>query len=43
MNLNEACLLRYLIEPDEIQELSIFFVKNIEETAQNQKSDYNIY
>ena len=41
MNLNEACLIRYLINPDEIHDLSEIFIKNIEEVEKNSKSDNN--
>ena len=41
MNLNENCLLRFLINPDELQELSKFFLKNIEEIEKKSKSDNN--
>lgn len=30
MNLNEHCLLKFLINPDEISELTDFFVKNLD-------------
>ena len=32
MNLNEYCLLNFLINTDEIRVLSEIFIKNIEET-----------
>lgn len=41
MNLNEASLLRFLTNPDEIQDISEFFLKNIEEVEKNSKSDNN--
>ncbi len=41
MNLNEFCLLNFLINPDEIIDLSEIFVKNIEEVEKNLKSDNN--
>lgn len=41
MNLNENCLLRFLINPDELQDLSKFFLKNIEEIEKNSKMDDN--
>ncbi len=31
MNLNEHCLLNFLINPDEIKDLTNIFIKNIEE------------
>ncbi len=46
MNLNEICLLNFLVNPDEIQELSNIFIKNIEEIENfslidnNYKYDY---
>ena len=41
MNLNENCLLRFLVNPDELQELSRLFLKNIEEIEKNSKIDNN--
>lgn len=41
MNLNESCLLHFLINPDEIHDLSEVFMKNIEEVEKNSKSDNN--
>ena len=41
MNLNEYCLLRFLINPDEIHELSAVFIKNIEEVEKNTQKDNN--
>ncbi len=41
MNLNESCLLRFLINPDEITELSLFFLKNIEEIEKKYKKGNN--
>lgn len=41
MNLNENCLLRFLVNPDELQELSGLFLKNIEEIEKKSKSDDN--
>ncbi len=41
MNLNEICLLRFLINPDEISDLAKIFIKNIEEVEKNIKSDNN--
>ena len=35
MNLDECCLLNFLINPDEINELSEIFMKNIEEIDKN--------
>ena len=35
MNLNEQCLLKFLIDPDEISELTDFFVKNIDIVEKN--------
>lgn len=42
MNLNETCLLSFLINPDEIRELSEIFVKNIEEIEKRMKISDNI-
>ncbi len=41
MNLNESCLLGFLINPDEIRELSEIFLKNIEEIEKNSKKGNN--
>lgn len=41
MNLNELCLLNFLINPDEIKDLSNIFLKNIEEIEKNSKIDNN--
>ena len=41
MNLNECCLLNFLINPDEINELSEIFMKNIEEIEKNSKLNNN--
>lgn len=41
MNLNEICLLNFLINPDEIKDLSNIFLKNIEEIEKNSKIDNN--
>lgn len=38
MNLNEICLLNFLINPDEIKELTDIFLKKIEELS---NSDVN--
>lgn len=35
MNLNEQCLLKFLINPDEILELNDFFVKNLDIVEKN--------
>ena len=35
MNLNEQCLLKFLINPDEISELTEFFVKNLDIVEKN--------
>jgi len=35
MNLNEYCLLNFLVNPDEIQDISAFFIKKIEELNNN--------
>lgn len=35
MNLNEQCLLKFLINPDEILELHDFFVKNLDIVEKN--------
>ncbi len=42
MNLNEHCLLNFLINPDEITEISDFFIKSIEEIEKKLKIDNNI-
>jgi len=41
MNLNEHCLLNFLINPDELKDLSEIFVKNIEEIEKISKIDNN--
>lgn len=41
MNLNEICLLNFLINPDEIKDLSNIFLKNIEEIEKNSNIDNN--
>lgn len=41
MNLNEICLLNFLINPDEIKDLSNIFLKNVEEIEKNSKIDNN--
>ena len=41
MNLNEHCLLNFLINPDEIQDLKEIFLKNIEEIDKNSKIENN--
>lgn len=41
MNLNEHCLLRFLTNPDEITEISEFFIKNIEEIEKISNIDNN--
>lgn len=41
MNLNEICLLNFLINPDEIKDLSNVFLKNIEEIEKNSKINNN--
>ncbi len=41
MNLNEHCLLNFLINPDEIQDLSALFLKNIQEIERKQVKDNN--
>ncbi len=41
MNLNEICLLRFISNPDELQDLSKLFLKNIEEIEKNSKIDDN--
>lgn len=38
MNLNEYCLLNFLINPDELKDLNTFFVKNIEEIENTLKT-----
>lgn len=41
MNINENCLLHFLSNPDELQDLSKMFLKNIEEIEKNSKIDDN--
>ena len=41
MNLNEHCLLNFLINPDELKDLSTLFLKNIEEIEKTTKIDNN--
>ena len=41
MNLNEHCLLNFLINPVEIRDLSEIFLKNIEEIEKSSKIDNN--
>ncbi len=41
MNLNEYCLLGFLINPDEITDLSQIFLKNIEEIEKARKKSDN--
>lgn len=41
MNLNEICLLNFLVNPDEIKDLSNIFLKNIEEIEKNSKINNN--
>ena len=41
MNLNESCLLGFLINPDEISYLYNIFLKNIEEIEKTSKIDNN--
>ena len=38
MNLNETCLLHFLTNPDEIQDLCDIFIKNIAELDENNTS-----
>ncbi len=40
MNLNEYCLLNFLINPDELKDISFFFIDNIEENNRNSAPDY---
>ena len=35
MNLNEQCLLKFLVNPDEILELTDLFVKNLDIVEKN--------
>lgn len=35
MNLNEHCLLNFLVNPDEISELTNFFLENIQFVQEN--------
>ena len=41
MNLNEHCILCFLINPDEINDLYKIFLKNFEEIEKNLKIDNN--
>ena len=41
MNLNENCLLKFLINPDELMDLCEVFLKNIEEIDKISKIDNN--
>lgn len=41
MNLNEICLLNFLMNPDELKDLSNIFINNIEEIEKNSKKDIN--
>lgn len=41
MNLNEHCLLNFLVNPDEIKDLQEIFLKNIEEIDKKFKIDNN--
>ena len=41
MNLNEICLLNFLMDPDELKDLSIIFINNIEEIEKSSKIDDN--
>lgn len=41
MNLNEYCLLNFLINPDEITDLSELFLKNLQEIEKNSNLDNN--
>ena len=41
MNINENCLLHFLSNPDELQDLSIMFLKNIEEIDKNSNLEDN--
>ena len=39
MNLNEICLLRFLVNPDEIEELTKIFIDNNEEMSKSEKKN----
>ena len=39
MNLNEICLLRFLVNPDEITELTKIFIENNEEMSKSEKNN----
>ncbi len=41
MNLNEICILNFLVNPDELADLSKIFLKNIEEIDKYGKIDNN--
>ena len=41
MNLNETCLLKFLINPDELSDLTLFFLNNFEEFDKNYKLSDN--
>ena len=41
MNLNESCLLGFLINPDQINDLYNIFLKNIVEIEKTSKIDNN--
>ncbi len=41
MNLNEHCLLGFLVNPDELNYLYKIFLKNIEEIEKTSKIDNN--
>ena len=43
MNLNEYCLLNFLIDPDEIKVLEDIFLANIKDIDKMQKSVWNAY
>lgn len=41
MNLNESCLLKFLFNPDELKDLSDFFINYIEEFEKKTEIDDN--
>ncbi len=41
MNINEYCLLNFLINPDELKDISSFFINNIEEKDKNRNTGLN--
>lgn len=41
MNLNESCLLKFLVNPDELKDISDFFVNYIKEFEKKVRIDNN--